>query len=113
MGISFWARQIDRDWGRGEVRFRRLCTGMVEVLLFIVFSVRSFFFFFFLMGGRALAWFGVDMNRSYRIRGNIFNFWEVFVVMVLWIRLCNMHTVGAVTALISVLNVETGALDLC
>jgi len=81
--------------------------------MYCVLGEEVFFFFFFLMGVRALAWFGVDMNRSYRIRGNIFNFWEVFVVMVLWIRLCNMHTVGAVTALISVLNVETGALDLC
>lgn len=40
------------------------------------------------MGGRALAWFGVNMNRSCIESGRtIFNFRGVFVVMVLWIRL--------------------------
>lgn len=34
-------------------------------------------------------------------------------MMVLWIRLCNMHIVGTITALPSALNGEKGALDLC
>jgi len=54
------------------------------------------------------------MNRSCIESGRtIFNFQGVFVVMVLWIRLCNMHIVGTITALPSTLNGEKGALDLC